>query len=66
MLAVGMEIGLYLSESERVLNKHLELAKQTKVKKKKAALIMLSTFRNECMLYVILNKVRGWEFRMYS
>ncbi|KAM6307155.1 coiled-coil domain-containing protein 141 [Aegotheles albertisi] len=30
MLAVGMEIGLYLSESERVLNKHLELAKQTK------------------------------------
>lgn len=35
MLAVGMEIGSYLSESERVLNKHLELAKQTKVKKKK-------------------------------
>ncbi|XP_009330631.1 PREDICTED: coiled-coil domain-containing protein 141 [Pygoscelis adeliae] len=30
MLAVGLEIGLYLSESERVLNKHLELAKQTK------------------------------------
>ncbi|XP_009951167.1 PREDICTED: coiled-coil domain-containing protein 141, partial [Leptosomus discolor] len=30
MLAVGMEFGLYLSESERVLNKHLELAKQTK------------------------------------
>ncbi|XP_074884439.1 coiled-coil domain-containing protein 141 isoform X4 [Buteo buteo] len=30
MLAVGMEIGSYLSESERVLNKHLELAKQTK------------------------------------
>lgn len=32
MLAVGMEIGSYLCESERVLNKHLELAKQTKVK----------------------------------
>ncbi|KAM6080880.1 coiled-coil domain-containing protein 141 isoform 2-T2 [Theristicus caerulescens] len=30
MLAVGMEIGSYLSESERVLNKHLELAKETK------------------------------------
>ncbi|XP_075612659.1 coiled-coil domain-containing protein 141 isoform X2 [Balearica regulorum gibbericeps] len=30
VLAVGMEIGSYLSESERVLNKHLELAKQTK------------------------------------
>ncbi|XP_069637665.1 coiled-coil domain-containing protein 141 isoform X2 [Haliaeetus albicilla] len=30
MLAVSMEIGSYLSESERVLNKHLELAKQTK------------------------------------
>ncbi|XP_074000886.1 coiled-coil domain-containing protein 141 [Numenius arquata] len=30
MLAVGMEIGSCLSESERVLNKHLELAKQTK------------------------------------
>ncbi|XP_077640953.1 coiled-coil domain-containing protein 141 isoform X1 [Lonchura striata] len=30
MLAVGMEIGSYLCESERVLNKHLELAKQTK------------------------------------
>uniref|UniRef100_A0A8C5TV96 Coiled-coil domain containing 141 n=1 Tax=Malurus cyaneus samueli TaxID=2593467 RepID=A0A8C5TV96_9PASS len=30
MLAVGVEIGLYLCESERVLNKHLELAKQTK------------------------------------
>lgn len=34
MLVVGMEIGSYLSESERVLDKHLELAKQTKVKKK--------------------------------
>lgn len=34
MLTVGMEIGSYLSESEKVLNKHLELAKQTKVKKK--------------------------------
>lgn len=32
MLAVGMEIGSYLCESERVLNKHLELANQTKVK----------------------------------
>uniref|UniRef100_A0A8C3MGY7 Uncharacterized protein n=1 Tax=Geospiza parvula TaxID=87175 RepID=A0A8C3MGY7_GEOPR len=30
MLAVGMEIGSYLCESERVLNKHFELAKQTK------------------------------------
>ncbi|XP_075368270.1 coiled-coil domain-containing protein 141 isoform X1 [Mycteria americana] len=30
MLAVGMEIGSYLSESRRVLNKHLELAKQIK------------------------------------
>ncbi|XP_009702825.1 PREDICTED: coiled-coil domain-containing protein 141, partial [Cariama cristata] len=30
ILEVGMEIGSYLSESERVLNKHLELAKQTK------------------------------------
>ncbi|XP_014809969.1 PREDICTED: coiled-coil domain-containing protein 141 isoform X2 [Calidris pugnax] len=30
MLAVGMEIGSCLSESERVLNKHLELAKETK------------------------------------
>ncbi|KAM9629163.1 coiled-coil domain-containing protein 141 isoform 4-T6 [Morphnus guianensis] len=30
MLAADMEIGSYLSESERVLNKHLELAKQTK------------------------------------
>uniref|UniRef100_A0A8C3XEY6 Ig-like domain-containing protein n=1 Tax=Cyanoderma ruficeps TaxID=181631 RepID=A0A8C3XEY6_9PASS len=30
MLAVGMEIGSYLCESERVLNKHLELSKQTK------------------------------------
>ncbi|KAM4777095.1 coiled-coil domain-containing protein 141 isoform 4-T4 [Cyanocitta cristata] len=30
MLAVGTEIGSYLCESERVLNKHLELAKQTK------------------------------------
>ncbi|XP_029875055.1 coiled-coil domain-containing protein 141 isoform X2 [Aquila chrysaetos chrysaetos] len=30
VLAVGMEIGSYLSESERVLNKHLELAKHTK------------------------------------
>ncbi|XP_054237261.1 coiled-coil domain-containing protein 141 [Indicator indicator] len=30
MLVVGMEIGSYLSESERVLNKHLELAKETK------------------------------------
>ncbi|XP_054065886.1 coiled-coil domain-containing protein 141 isoform X2 [Rissa tridactyla] len=30
MLAVGMEIGSCLSESERVLNKHLELAKQKK------------------------------------
>ncbi|XP_075009452.1 coiled-coil domain-containing protein 141 isoform X2 [Calonectris borealis] len=30
MLAVGMEIGSYLCESERVLDKHLELAKQTK------------------------------------
>ncbi|XP_056352634.1 coiled-coil domain-containing protein 141 [Oenanthe melanoleuca] len=30
LLAVGMEIGSYLWESERVLNKHLELAKQTK------------------------------------
>ncbi|KAM6396915.1 coiled-coil domain-containing protein 141 isoform 2-T2 [Pluvialis apricaria] len=29
MLAVGMEIGSCLSESERVLNAHLELAKQT-------------------------------------
>lgn len=50
MLAVGMEIGSYLSESERVLNKHLELAKQTKVKKKKDALMMLSTFRKKCMM----------------
>lgn len=51
MLAVGMEIGSYLSESERVLNKHLELAKQTKVKKKKKeALIMLSTFRKKRMM----------------
>uniref|UniRef100_A0A8C0FNY1 Coiled-coil domain containing 141 n=1 Tax=Bubo bubo TaxID=30461 RepID=A0A8C0FNY1_BUBBB len=30
MLAVGMEIGSYFSESERVLNKHIELAKETK------------------------------------
>ncbi|XP_059709176.1 coiled-coil domain-containing protein 141-like isoform X1 [Haemorhous mexicanus] len=30
VLAVGMEIGSYLCESERVLNVHLELAKQTK------------------------------------
>ncbi|XP_065526304.1 coiled-coil domain-containing protein 141 isoform X6 [Lathamus discolor] len=30
MLAVGMEIGSYLSESERVLEKHLELAEQIK------------------------------------
>ncbi|KAM7049074.1 coiled-coil domain-containing protein 141 isoform 4-T4 [Acridotheres tristis] len=30
LLAVGMEMGSYLCESERVLNKHLELAKQTK------------------------------------
>ncbi|XP_016155480.1 PREDICTED: coiled-coil domain-containing protein 141 isoform X2 [Ficedula albicollis] len=30
LLAVGMEIGSYLCESERVLNKYLELAKQTK------------------------------------
>ncbi|XP_018863105.1 coiled-coil domain-containing protein 141 isoform X2 [Parus major] len=30
MLAAGMEIGSYLCESERALNKHLELAKQTK------------------------------------
>ncbi|XP_068876624.1 coiled-coil domain-containing protein 141 isoform X4 [Aphelocoma coerulescens] len=30
LLAVGTEIGSYLCESERVLNKHLELAKQTK------------------------------------
>uniref|UniRef100_A0A672U649 Coiled-coil domain containing 141 n=1 Tax=Strigops habroptila TaxID=2489341 RepID=A0A672U649_STRHB len=30
MLAVGMEIGSYLSESERVLKKHLELAEQIK------------------------------------
>ncbi|KAM6421116.1 coiled-coil domain-containing protein 141 [Rhynochetos jubatus] len=30
MIAGGMEIGLYLSDSERVLNTHLELAKQTK------------------------------------
>ncbi|KAM4669541.1 coiled-coil domain-containing protein 141 [Amazona ochrocephala] len=30
MLAVGMEIGSYLSESERVLEKHLELAEQLK------------------------------------
>ncbi|XP_009897406.2 coiled-coil domain-containing protein 141 [Dryobates pubescens] len=30
ILAVGMEMGSYLSESERVLNKHLELAKETK------------------------------------
>ncbi|XP_064516794.1 coiled-coil domain-containing protein 141 isoform X2 [Pseudopipra pipra] len=30
MLAVGSEIGSYLCEAERVLNKHLELAKQTK------------------------------------
>ncbi|XP_017689675.1 PREDICTED: coiled-coil domain-containing protein 141 [Lepidothrix coronata] len=30
MLAVGTEIGSYLCEAERVLNKHLELAKQTK------------------------------------
>ncbi|XP_008503359.2 coiled-coil domain-containing protein 141 [Calypte anna] len=30
MLAAGVEIGSYLSESERVLNKYLELAKQTK------------------------------------
>ncbi|XP_051479890.1 coiled-coil domain-containing protein 141 [Apus apus] len=30
VLAVGMEIGSYLSESERLLNKHLELVKQTK------------------------------------
>ncbi|XP_041259646.1 coiled-coil domain-containing protein 141 isoform X5 [Onychostruthus taczanowskii] len=30
MLTVGMEIGSYLCESERVLDKHLELAKQTK------------------------------------
>lgn len=33
ILAVGMEIGSYLCESERVLNKHLELSKQTKVRK---------------------------------
>lgn len=50
MLAVGMEIGSYLSESERVLNKHLELDKQTKVKKKKEALMMLSTSRKKCMM----------------
>ncbi|XP_062496617.1 coiled-coil domain-containing protein 141 isoform X1 [Pezoporus occidentalis] len=30
VLAVGMEIGSYLSESERVLEKHLELAEQMK------------------------------------
>ncbi|XP_074766808.1 coiled-coil domain-containing protein 141 isoform X5 [Athene noctua] len=30
MLAVGMEIGSCFSESERVLNKHIELAKETK------------------------------------
>ncbi|XP_025967001.2 coiled-coil domain-containing protein 141 [Dromaius novaehollandiae] len=30
MLLTGVEIGSYLSESERVLNKHLELANQTK------------------------------------
>ncbi|XP_069717128.1 coiled-coil domain-containing protein 141 isoform X3 [Phaenicophaeus curvirostris] len=30
MLAVGMEIGSFLSESERVLNEHLQLAEQTK------------------------------------
>ncbi|XP_017591317.1 PREDICTED: coiled-coil domain-containing protein 141 isoform X4 [Corvus brachyrhynchos] len=30
MLAVGVEIGSYLCETERVLNKHLELAKQIK------------------------------------
>ncbi|XP_075566500.1 coiled-coil domain-containing protein 141 isoform X2 [Pelecanus crispus] len=30
MLVVGMDIGSYLSELERVLNKHLELAKETK------------------------------------
>ncbi|XP_066045943.1 coiled-coil domain-containing protein 141 isoform X6 [Chamaea fasciata] len=30
MLTVGMEIGSYLCESERVLSKHLELSKQTK------------------------------------
>ncbi|PKK29484.1 coiled-coil domain containing 141, transcript variant X1 [Columba livia] len=29
VLAVGVDIGSYLSESERVLNEHLELAKQT-------------------------------------
>jgi len=62
MLAVGVEIGSCLSELERVLSKHLELAKQTKVRKKK--LIMLSTFGNKCMQYVIINKVRGLEFLM--
>ncbi|XP_066178828.1 coiled-coil domain-containing protein 141 isoform X2 [Sylvia atricapilla] len=30
ILAVGVEIGSYLRESERVLSKHLELSKQTK------------------------------------
>ncbi|KAM6268761.1 coiled-coil domain-containing protein 141 [Porphyrio hochstetteri] len=30
MIAAGTEIGLHLPESERVLNEHLELAKQTK------------------------------------
>ncbi|XP_032866819.1 coiled-coil domain-containing protein 141 [Tyto alba] len=30
VLAAGMETGSYLSESERILNKHIELGKQTK------------------------------------
>ena len=35
MLAVDVEIGSHLSESERILNEHLELANQIKVKANK-------------------------------
>lgn len=59
MLAVDVEIGSHLSESERILNEHLELANQIKVKANKqktkqsklSDLLMLNIFRNNANNY---------------
>lgn len=59
MLAVDVEIGSHLSESERILNEHLELANQIKVKANKqktkqsklSDLLTLNIFRNNANNY---------------
>lgn len=47
-LAVALEIDSCLSESERILNEHLELANQIKVKKKNKKILKTNEY---CMYF---------------